>query len=64
MKYMFYYDTVHGKYPGSVVVDNGKLVVDGNAITVSNELDPSNIKWGDSGADYVVESTGKSMRRK
>jgi glyceraldehyde 3-phosphate dehydrogenase len=62
MKYMFYYDTVHGKYPGSVVVDNGKLVVDGNAITVSNELDPTKIQWGNSGADYVVESTGKFLK--
>ena len=58
---MFYYDTVHGKYPGSVVVDNGHLVVDGNAIKVSNEMDPTKIKWGDAGADYVVESTGKFL---
>lgn len=61
MKYMFYYDTVHGRYPGDVVVDNGKLVVDGNPITVSNELDPSKIQWGSVGADYVVESTGKFL---
>lgn len=61
MKYMFYYDTVHGKYNGTVVTDNGKLVVDGNPIKVSNELDPSKIQWGDSGADYVIESTGKFL---
>ncbi len=60
MRYMFYYDTVHGRYKGDVSVDNGKLVIDGNRITVSNELDPSKIKWGDSGADYIVEATGKS----
>jgi glyceraldehyde 3-phosphate dehydrogenase len=58
---MFYYDTVHGRYPGSVVVDNGKLVIDGKAIAVSNELDPTKIQWGASGADYVVESTGKFL---
>ena len=58
---MFYYDTVHGKYPGSVVVDNGHLVVDGQPIKVSNEMDPTKIKWGDAGADYVVESTGKFL---
>ena len=34
MKYMLYYDTVHGKYPGTVAVDNGMLVVDGNPIKV------------------------------
>jgi len=61
MKYMFYYDTVHGRYPGSVTVENGKLIVDGKPITVSNELDPTKIQWGASGADYVVESTGKFL---
>ena len=52
------YDTVHGRYPGSVTVENGKLVIDGKVITVSNELDPTKIQWGDAGAEYVVESTG------
>jgi len=61
MKYMFYYDTVHGKYPGTVVVDNGKLVVDGKPITVTNEREPEKIQWGASGAKYVVESTGKFL---
>merc|ERR1719199_328596 len=36
-------------------------MIDGKSVTVSNELDPANIKWGDSGADYVVESTGKFL---
>lgn len=61
MKYMFYYDTVHGRYKGSVTIDNGKLVVDGKPITVSNEMDPTKIQWGAAGADYVVESTGKFL---
>jgi glyceraldehyde 3-phosphate dehydrogenase len=61
MKYMFYYDSVHGRYPGTVTVDNGKLVVDGVPIKVTNELDPTKIMWGESGADYVVESTGKFL---
>ena len=61
MKYMFHYDTVHGKYPGTVEVKDGKLVIDGRVVTVSNELDPAKIKWGDSGADYIVESTGKFL---
>lgn len=55
------YDSVHGKYPGTVVVDNGKLVIDGKPIVVSNELDPTKIQWGNSGADYIVESTGKFL---
>jgi len=61
MKYMFYYDSVHGRYPGTVTVDNGKLMIDGVAIKVTNELDPTKIMWGESGADYVVESTGKFL---
>eukprot|EP00349_Pseudokeronopsis_sp_Brazil_P001150 CAMPEP_0202965474 /NCGR_PEP_ID=MMETSP1396-20130829/9435_1 /ASSEMBLY_ACC=CAM_ASM_000872 /TAXON_ID= /ORGANISM="Pseudokeronopsis sp., Strain Brazil" /LENGTH=336 /DNA_ID=CAMNT_0049688201 /DNA_START=64 /DNA_END=1074 /DNA_ORIENTATION=- len=61
MKYMFYYDSVHGRYPGTVEVRDGKLIVDGNVITVSNQLDPATIKWGDSGAEYIVESTGKFL---
>jgi len=61
MKYMFYYDTVHGRYPGTVTVEDGKMVIDGKPVAVSNELDPANIKWGDAGADYVVESTGKFL---
>lgn len=52
---------MHGKYPGSVTVENGKLVIDGKAITVTNELDPTKIQWGNSGADYVIESTGKFL---
>lgn len=55
------YDSVHGRYPGTVTVENGKLIVDGKVITVSNELDPTKIRWGDAGADYVVESTGKFL---
>jgi glyceraldehyde 3-phosphate dehydrogenase len=61
MKYMFYYDTVHGRYPGTVVVDNGKLVIDGKPVVVTNEMDPTKIMWGECGADYVVESTGKFL---
>jgi glyceraldehyde 3-phosphate dehydrogenase len=61
MKYMFYYDSVHGKYPGTVDVRDGKLIVDGKTITVTNQLDPATIKWGDSGAEYIVESTGKFL---
>jgi glyceraldehyde 3-phosphate dehydrogenase len=61
MRYMFYYDSVHGKYPGEVKVVDGKLVVDGKSITVTNSLDPTQIKWANAGADYVVESTGKFL---
>jgi glyceraldehyde 3-phosphate dehydrogenase len=61
MKYMFYYDTVHGRYPGTVDVVDGKLILDGEEVVVTNEREPEKIKWGDYGADYVVESTGKFL---
>lgn len=58
MAYMLKYDTVHGRFDGTVEVKNGKLVVNGKEIRVTEEMDPANIKWGDIGAEYVVESTG------
>ncbi|KAK2148578.1 hypothetical protein LSH36_491g04001 [Paralvinella palmiformis] len=58
MAYMFKYDTVHGRYKGTVAVSDGKLVVDGKAIAVYNKMKPSEIPWGAVGADYIVDSTG------
>jgi len=58
MVYMFKYDSTHGQFPGTVENQGGKLVVNGKAITCFAERDPTQIKWGEAGADYVVESTG------
>jgi len=58
MVYMFKYDSTHGQYKGDVKVEDGKLVIDGHAITIFNERDPANINWKAAGARYVVESTG------
>ncbi|MBF0484109.1 MAG: type I glyceraldehyde-3-phosphate dehydrogenase [Candidatus Omnitrophica bacterium] len=58
MAYMLKYDSTHGKFKGTVEVKDGKLVVNGKAIRVTAEKDPANLKWGEIGADYVVESTG------
>ena len=55
---MFKYDTVHGRFKGSVEAKDGKLVVEGKPIAVFSERDPAAIPWGSAGADYVVESTG------
>ncbi|KAG1555759.1 hypothetical protein G6F49_006879 [Rhizopus delemar] len=58
MVYMFKYDSVHGRFNGTVKAKNGKLIVNGNEIQVSTEREPSKIPWKQAGADYVVESTG------
>ena len=56
--YMFKYDSTHGRFKGEVKVADGKLIVDGNAITVHQCRDPSEIPWGKHEVDFVVESTG------
>lgn len=60
MVYMLTYDSVHGKFQGTVSVDkeNGALVVNGQSIKVFAEKDPSNINWASCGAEYVAECTG------
>ncbi|WP_373493868.1 type I glyceraldehyde-3-phosphate dehydrogenase [Aquiflexum sp.] len=56
--YMLKYDSTHGRFDGSVEVKDGKLIVNGNEIRVTSEKSPANLKWGEIGADYIVESTG------
>jgi len=52
------YDTVHGRYPGTVEVVDGDMVVDGNTIKVFAERDPANLPWAELDVDVVIESTG------
>ena len=58
MAYMLKYDTIHGRFEGSVEVKDGALIVNGNKIRVTAEKNPADLKWGEIGADYIVESTG------
>ncbi|KAJ1547533.1 Glyceraldehyde-3-phosphate dehydrogenase 2 [Nowakowskiella sp. JEL0078] len=58
MTYLTKYDSTHGKFKGTVEVEDGKLVVNGNKIDVYSSLKAQEIGWGASGADYVIESTG------
>lgn len=58
LKYMLTYDTVHGKFEGSVSTEGGKLVVNGQEIAFFAEKDPAAINWASCGAEYIVESTG------
>ena len=63
MAYMLKYDTVHGKFDGTVEVVDGKLVVNGNPIRITSERNPEDLKWDEAGAEYVVESTGLFLTR-
>ena len=58
MAYMLKYDTMHGRFDGTVETRDGKLVVNGKEIRVTAEKNPADLKWGEVKADYVVESTG------
>ncbi len=52
------YDTVHGRFPGEVVVDGDSMVVNGDRIRVLSERDPAKLPWGEMGVDVVLECTG------
>ena len=58
MAYMLKYDTVHGRFKGTVEADGDSLIVNGKRIKVFSQKDPSLIPWSSVQADYVVESTG------
>jgi len=52
------YDTAHGTFPGTVTVDDGDLIVNGDRVKVFSERDPSKLPWAELGVDIVMECTG------
>ena len=56
--HLFKYDTNYGVYPGDVEAGDGSIIIDGDAIKVLAERDPSKLPWGDLGVEVVVESAG------
>ncbi|MDH4021967.1 MAG: type I glyceraldehyde-3-phosphate dehydrogenase [Gammaproteobacteria bacterium] len=58
LAYMLAYDSVHGRFKGTITVADGNMVVDGKKIRLTAVKDPAELKWGEVGADIVVESTG------
>ena len=58
LAYMLKYDSVHGNFKGDIKVDGSNMVVNGKKIRLTAERDPANLKWGDIGADIVIECTG------
>ena len=58
LAYMLTYDSVHGRFKGDVAVDGHTLIVNGKRIRLTAHKDPAELKWGEVGADIVVEATG------
>jgi glyceraldehyde 3-phosphate dehydrogenase len=58
LAYMLKYDSVHGRFKGEVSVDGNNLIVNGRKIRLTQERDPSALKWNEVGADIVIEATG------
>lgn len=58
LKYLLEFDSVHGRFPGTVEIGDGCLIVNGQKVMVLSERDPKDIPWSKAGVDYLCESTG------
>jgi glyceraldehyde 3-phosphate dehydrogenase len=58
LAYLLKYDSVHGRFKGTIKVDGDLLVVNGKSIRITSEKKPENIKWNQVDVDFVIESTG------
>ena len=63
LAYMLKYDSVHGKFNHDIKVEGNTMYVDGKAIRLTAEKDPAQLKWGEIGAEIVVESTGLFLKK-
>jgi glyceraldehyde 3-phosphate dehydrogenase (phosphorylating) len=59
LAHLLRHDSVHGKYPGTVAVKDGALVVGGNVVKITAEKDPAAVQWKAAGVDIVIEATGR-----
>ena len=60
---MFKFDSVHGRFKGTIEAKDGKLVINGKSVNVYAERDPASIPWGEAGAEYIVESTVRFFKK-
>lgn len=58
LAYMLRYDSVHGKFKGTIVIEGDQLIVNGKPVRVTSEKSPEQIAWDEVGAQYVIEATG------
>ena len=63
LAHLLTWDSVHGRYPGSVEISADGLVVDGDEVRVVSEKDPANLPWKDLGVEIVFEATGRFTKR-
>jgi len=63
LAHLLKYDSVHGRFPGTVELDDQGFVVDGTQIRVTEERNPADLAWKELGADIVIESTGRFVKR-
>jgi len=63
LAHLLRYDSVHGRFPGSVEAGENELVIDGDRVRIAAERDPAKIPWKEAGADVVIESTGLFVSR-
>ena len=59
LAYAFKYDSIHGTYPGTVLLDGDQLTIDDDQFVILSEPDPAKLPWDKLGVDYVIESTGR-----
>lgn len=57
------YDSVHGRFPGTVEVADSALIINGDTVKITAERDPANIPWKEAGADIILECTGRFTAR-
>ncbi|MEK9138653.1 MAG: glyceraldehyde 3-phosphate dehydrogenase NAD-binding domain-containing protein, partial [Bacteroidota bacterium] len=58
LAYLLKYDSIHGKYPGSVTAEGDSIVVDGKKFKITAEKDPAKLPWKSLGAELIIEGTG------
>ncbi|MDP5100605.1 MAG: type I glyceraldehyde-3-phosphate dehydrogenase [Nonlabens sp.] len=58
LAYLLEYDSVHGRYGGTIEIKDGNLIIDGVTVRVTSERDPKNLKWDEAGVDVVADCTG------
>jgi len=63
LAHLLKYDSIHGRFEGTVEAGDGEIIVNGKAIKVLSERDPANLPWGKLGVDIAVESTGIFTKR-